>query len=659
MKAQVDGELCAPCFDLLANLESPATTSNWRFHDDDPRIGGSVGSGCPFCITVYHETGNAKWHRWAITRKEEYTQVHASHDYALPHVPEHRFALFETARDVTLFALRQRALSDRSTGGDGSLLLAREWTSRCLGTHARCAHNWQPESYPTRLLDIRNDVICLVSSSDHNISGPYATLSHCWGETAVEVLTSDTLADFQAGKHIQNMPPTFQDAIKVARELDIRYLWIDCYCIIQTAGVRTEEQQLEIAKMGDIYSNAVINIGAAASTSPLEGCFVTRTSKHPVQIDFKPRGIGSANEASYVVYDVAELAQHYRDASNPLYNSMFWRAWCLQERLLSSRMLHFGRSGISWECEELGFVSDRLPVRHTPRGSWAFTSYTAPSFSLLKSPEHSLDACRKRWCQIVNMYSEMVLSFPEKVKFAACAGVAKVLEPLLGSYVLGFFRQDLILSLAWRVRRSDSPVRMANGTTLEYTFGGMIKEHMADGTKPERSPEHIHEWIPSGSETWRAPSWSWASINGNIYMDWSEASNPRAEIVNLTYELADASNPYGELKSATITIKGPMTEVQFKQTDRGDYVIPKRFYIGILPQGIEVTYDYVGESRENLNILVTESQGDNISGLVLKPVDKRRFKQPTVYRRVGAFREESDRQRVVESRVVERVITII
>jgi hypothetical protein len=54
----------------------------------------------------------------------------------------------------------------------------------------------------------------------------------------------------------ESLPKTFQHAIEFTRRMQINYLWIDALCIIQDGP---ENWQLEVARMGDIYSNAFLH----------------------------------------------------------------------------------------------------------------------------------------------------------------------------------------------------------------------------------------------------------------------------------------------------------------------------------------------------------------------------------------------------------------
>jgi hypothetical protein len=61
---------------------------------------------------------------------------------------------------------------------------------------------------------------------------------------------------------VDSFTKTFRDAITVARRLEVRYLWIDCVCIIQDDK---RDWQKQAAKMCDVYSQSSLTLAAAYS----------------------------------------------------------------------------------------------------------------------------------------------------------------------------------------------------------------------------------------------------------------------------------------------------------------------------------------------------------------------------------------------------------
>ena len=121
--------------------------------------------------------------------------------------------------------------------------IARQWLQECTSTHT-CDTDpsilgglWL-NGYPARLIDLEafgpgSENVKLVVPSDMNLD--YATLSYCWGnDMPQECMT--TQGNLHARRELLEtdfLPQTLKDAIKVVRQLGIRYLWIDALCILQ------------------------------------------------------------------------------------------------------------------------------------------------------------------------------------------------------------------------------------------------------------------------------------------------------------------------------------------------------------------------------------------------------------------------------------------
>lgn len=57
--------------------------------------------------------------------------------------------------------------------------------------------------------------------------GRYAALSYVWGESSPFTTTKANIEANKEGIDIDKLSETFQDAIFVAREMGIGYLWVD------------------------------------------------------------------------------------------------------------------------------------------------------------------------------------------------------------------------------------------------------------------------------------------------------------------------------------------------------------------------------------------------------------------------------------------------
>jgi hypothetical protein len=191
---------------------------------------------------------------------------------------------------------------------------------------------------PTRLISL-DDPIRLIDTSE-NDSYKYAAFSHCWGvlpDSERFRTSKGNLATLQQHINFDNLPRTFQDAIRVTRGLRLGYLWIDSLCIIQDDAV---DWETESAKMGNVFSAAWCTIAASAAKSSAEGFLHPRPARPCLTIP------GPTGHGLYVCPAIDDFRQ---DVEQSTLNS---RGWVLQERVLSRRSIYFTPSQVYWECSE-------------------------------------------------------------------------------------------------------------------------------------------------------------------------------------------------------------------------------------------------------------------------------------------------------------------
>jgi Heterokaryon incompatibility protein (HET) len=168
--------------------------------------------------------------------------------------------------------------------------------------------------------------------------GKYIALSHCWGEEKLPLRTTKDKLDTYKGRiEPSELPRTFLDAVTVAREIDVQYLWIDSLCIIQDDS---EDWAKESQKMEQVFSSAYCTISATSAKNSHEG-FLSFPVKEAVRI---PDG----EKSEFAVYAcIADKSFKQAVDKDGLLNT---RGWVLQERALSRRTIHFTGSQIFWEC---------------------------------------------------------------------------------------------------------------------------------------------------------------------------------------------------------------------------------------------------------------------------------------------------------------------
>lgn len=160
-----------------------------------------------------------------------------------------------------------------------------KWIDDCNRNHPKCIKAAKTAWVPTRLLDLQfgdGSSIRLVKTREEGITGPYVTLSHCWGPPKEGNLFLTLQGELEHkykmhGIKILDLKSTnFVQAISLARHLGIRYIWIDSLCIIQGAlsDFHTEGQL-----MHKVYRNSYCNFAAADSVDSRGGLFRKRDPK--------------------------------------------------------------------------------------------------------------------------------------------------------------------------------------------------------------------------------------------------------------------------------------------------------------------------------------------------------------------------------------------
>ena len=196
----------------------------------------------------------------------------------------------------------------------------------------------------------------------------YAALSYCWGYSNPCILEAKTVSQFGQGVPWEDLPETIQDAITSTRELKIRYLWVDALCIVQDSQ---EDWLTESVKMKDIYIKAHLVLSVDRGESCDAGFLHPRrdpsvtvkvTSTGSAEIALwkvggwsKTSGHGASSSGSEAAHE--EMHKFIIPNSGEVFQSMdlagsctSQRAWCLQEQLLVTRIVHFTESEMLWEC---------------------------------------------------------------------------------------------------------------------------------------------------------------------------------------------------------------------------------------------------------------------------------------------------------------------
>ncbi|KAM5356536.1 hypothetical protein ACJ41O_003182 [Fusarium nematophilum] len=235
----------------------------------------------------------------------------------------------------------ETCVSGRHTSVDRvDIRLVQHWLDLCDELHPQCGSDPASQTIHSsvpglRFIDCLSTTLVPATFS----TADYATLSYVWGSSASDSTT------LQPG--IQ-LPQLITDTILLVQKLGIRYLWIDRYCIPQEDP---HAKQVQIQKMGEIYSNSKVTIIAAAGTGPDHGL----PGIGPVHRKPIPQVRVGRYCLTAFTFPVDEVA-------NSVWNS---RGWTYQEAILSKRRLVFTPSHVVFEC--LGMhCNDALSVPLRP-----------------------------------------------------------------------------------------------------------------------------------------------------------------------------------------------------------------------------------------------------------------------------------------------------
>ncbi|OCL15225.1 HET-domain-containing protein [Glonium stellatum] len=401
-----------------------------------------------------------------------------------------------------------------NSGSDECFTFARKCIQDCLTNpkHGACRASAKLAS-PKRLLDVgRVDKpirICEPRGRDIR----YASLSHCWGTGPLLTTSSENLKSRKICIDWLSLPALFQDAIIITRQLGMRYLWIDAMCIIQDSK---EDWECESAKMGSIYEHSYITIAAATSENSGSHCLTERCKVIKLQY------LNTKGKASTL--NVRKVLDHHPDPSEdaparpkgPLTN----RAWALQEHVLCSRVLHYTSTELIFECR----TAYRCECMPSPK-RFATTPALIPKM-LSSGKKHGAWAA---WHRVIAQYTKRRLTIPSD-KLPAISGIAsKIQDATKSAYFAGLWRDNLAEGLLWASSPLCEPPHQANRLT-----------------------------------DWRAPSFSWASVDTEIQYyesDVAEGVEARSNIKILDAQCTLAGlNPLGEITDGFIKLRGPVLE---------------------------------------------------------------------------------------------------
>ena len=411
------------------------------------------------------------------------------------------------------------------------------WLKQCSEGHELCQQA-SPPKLPLRVIDVSRDDPFLLETDGQ--SGHYFALSYCWGKQRLVDMMSfgpnskgkrgqpDPKSNIESHKlriPYAAMPKTLQDAVIVSRRLKIRYLWIDALCIIQGDD---EEWEREHLRMADIYSSAKLVLAADNADGLEKGFLETALDTSGSLRDWSSRSKAKVREESLGLRREGDLCPSPLSLDEPLNR----RAWSLSETIFANRVVHFTSSGVIWECNE---------ARHYDRGfSHIFHEHNDDSFRVFRSEKiakrSSKDELYRKWNLLVAEFTKRQINsqpgetYKDAERLVALSRLARRFSWILSEvhqcedqYLAGMWRGDLEASLLWSVE-------------------SCLQEY------PEM------RWRRPGTS--RAPSWSWAAIEGSISIEPFISVQSHVLIEEATVKYQSKSDPFGRVFSGSLVVRG-------------------------------------------------------------------------------------------------------
>ncbi|KAF5577215.1 hypothetical protein FPANT_10546 [Fusarium pseudoanthophilum] len=342
------------------------------------------------------------------------------------------------------------------------------WIETCEAKHPDCLKQAAPPEHakmPTRLLDLGNansNTWRLYQDPEHV---PYAALSHRWSSDTPELHTSN-YANYCNPQPDSALPQNYQDIISICRNIPIQYLWVDSLCIIQNDD--GNEFQREAPLMRDVYQFAFLTLSICWD---FHGYSIFRTCRPRSIPRRRPLACYAnhgcvAESAEWVFAEESILKELRPFVSEAPINQ---RAWVLQERCLSRRLLYLGNDQLYWECDGCTGNEVSPDVIYNDGGRQSILDLTG----------RDKDTA---WSLTLTQYTGSDLTF-ENDRLIAIAGLAKLIASKTGgTYLAGIWLDSWMQDLLWE---------------------SLGKRDRSSKLKP-------------GEPTMKPPSWSWLGFSGSV-----------------------------------------------------------------------------------------------------------------------------------------------
>ncbi|KAF2099789.1 HET-domain-containing protein [Rhizodiscina lignyota] len=235
--------------------------------------------------------------------------------------------------------------------------VVRRWLALCDEHHGKaCRKNpvlkKLKRSHPTkevpdfRCIDVEQKCVTILPPGCR-----YAALSYVWGGPIKFQALSSNIEELAKPGSLDNhqfasqIPETIRDAIDVAKEIGIKYLWVDNLCIVQN---NEKKKTSTIKTMDIIYATADLVIVTAGSDTAYMGINGLRSGTRETQQPIEEIAPGF------------RLAFRTRWADSVEGRSYYSRGWTYQETHFATRSLIFIDGKVVFRCQGVDAWEEHL-----------------------------------------------------------------------------------------------------------------------------------------------------------------------------------------------------------------------------------------------------------------------------------------------------------
>jgi hypothetical protein len=247
--------------------------------------------------------------------------------------------------------------------------------------------------------------------------------------------------------------------------------------------------------MSDVYKNAIVNIAASVAANNQSGCFQAGACDVVSPCYVQSNWTDCDKNDNFHIYYNNLWAVAFEDM--PLMK----RAWVVQELLLAPRVLHLTGRQFYWQCYDLAAcesyprgIPPNLWPEEVPRDILCYALHHVESgikdrYSYPTS--EPLRELQRLWGGILDTYTRCNLTYTSD-KLAALAGLAEVMyKEFNDQYCAGMWKGHMVTQLSWSLS-DEQPLFSSTARPSPY----------------------------------RAPSWSWACLDGPILPGWFQDDFP-------------------------------------------------------------------------------------------------------------------------------------